>query len=82
MKRRRTPPIRWLIACAVWGGCVLALLLIPPAPHEAAAAAQAPLADNATLARGEYVAKAGDCAACHTAAQGGAPFAGGRHTPC
>jgi mono/diheme cytochrome c family protein len=34
-------------------------------------------ADAATLARGEYVAKAADCAGCHTAPQGGAPFAGG-----
>src|SRR6266702_1068555 len=79
MKLRRTPPIRWLIVCALSGGCVLALLLIPPTPDEAAVAApaQAPLSDNATLTRGEYVAKAGDCAGCHTAAQGGAPLAGG-----
>lgn len=34
-------------------------------------------ADAATLARGEYVAKAADCSGCHTAPQGGAPFAGG-----
>ncbi|SEI20055.1 cytochrome c [Paraburkholderia hospita] len=79
MKLRCTPPIRWLIVCALSGGCMLALLLIPPTPDEAAVAApaQAPLADNATLARGEYVAKAGDCAGCHTAAQRGAPLAGG-----
>lgn len=29
------------------------------------------------LARGEYIAKASDCAGCHTAPQGGAPYAGG-----
>ncbi|APA89837.1 c-type cytochrome (plasmid) [Paraburkholderia sprentiae WSM5005] len=29
------------------------------------------------LARGEYLAKAADCAGCHTAPQGGAPYAGG-----
>jgi alcohol dehydrogenase (quinone), cytochrome c subunit len=48
------------------------------ARHEAAPAAQvsAP-ADAAVLARGEYVAKAADCAGCHTAPEGGAPFAGG-----
>jgi len=34
-------------------------------------------ADAATLARGEYLARIGDCAACHTT-RGGAPFAGGR----
>lgn len=34
------------------------------------------------IARGAYLARAGDCQACHTA-RGGAPFAGGRaiHTP-
>lgn len=34
-------------------------------------------ADAETLERGEYLARIGDCMACHTA-QGGAPFAGGR----
>jgi mono/diheme cytochrome c family protein len=33
--------------------------------------------DAATLARGEYLAKAADCAGCHTAAKDGAPYAGG-----
>ena len=34
--------------------------------------------DNAALiARGDYLAKAADCAGCHTAPKGGAPFAGG-----
>ncbi|WP_408528296.1 c-type cytochrome [Paraburkholderia fungorum] len=33
-------------------------------------------ADAATIARGSYLAKAGDCAGCHTAPKG-APFAGG-----
>jgi len=33
--------------------------------------------DASVLARGEYVAKAADCAGCHTAPGGGAPFAGG-----
>lgn len=35
-----------------------------------------PLAQSSDLARGEYLARAGDCISCHTAA-GGAPFAGG-----
>jgi mono/diheme cytochrome c family protein len=34
-------------------------------------------ADAHILARGEYLAKAADCAGCHTAPRGGAPFAGG-----
>ncbi|WP_336601976.1 cytochrome c [Paraburkholderia bengalensis] len=34
-------------------------------------------ADRATLERGEYIAKAGDCAGCHTAAVKGKPYAGG-----
>jgi mono/diheme cytochrome c family protein len=33
--------------------------------------------DAATLARGEYLARIGDCQACHTT-RGGVPFAGGR----
>ena len=32
------------------------------------------------IARGEYLARAGDCVACHTA-RGGEPYAGGLATP-
>jgi mono/diheme cytochrome c family protein len=46
------------------------LLLAAPAAH----------ADDALIARGEYLARAGDCIACHTEA-GGALFAGGRAMP-
>ncbi|WP_034177311.1 c-type cytochrome, partial [Burkholderia ambifaria] len=42
----------------------------------AAHAAQTAPADSALVARGAYLAKAGDCVACHTAPRG-APFAGG-----
>ena len=45
-----------------------------PAQREADAAA---LRDPALIARGEYLATLGDCAACHTA-QGGQRYAGGR----
>lgn len=56
---------------------VLAIAMGGPR-HGAPPAAPAHVqADVATLARGEYVAKAADCAGCHTAPQGGAPFAGG-----
>ncbi|MBI5720409.1 MAG: c-type cytochrome [Burkholderiales bacterium] len=41
------------------------------------AAATPPPADAATLARGEYLARAGNCLGCHTR-RGGAPGAGGR----
>ena len=34
------------------------------------------LSESTTLSRGEYLARAGDCVACHTT-QGGQPFAGG-----
>ncbi|KVS41699.1 cytochrome c [Burkholderia ubonensis] len=40
------------------------------------AAASAPHAADALVARGAYLARAGDCVACHTAS-GGKPFAGG-----
>lgn len=45
-----------------------------PAQQRADAAA---LRDPALIARGEYLATVGDCAACHTA-QGGVRYAGGR----
>jgi len=48
---------------------------LPPAQTTAAK-----LQDPALIARGEYLATVGDCAACHTA-QGGKPYAGGRALP-
>jgi mono/diheme cytochrome c family protein len=62
---------------------LLALLLVavviawPRAQLVAASSPQAYAATPANLARGAYLAKAGDCMACHTA-RGGAPYAGGR----
>ena len=49
---------------------------------DAAAAATAPRASAAPMlvARGEYLARAGDCVACHTV-RGGQPFAGGLEMP-
>ncbi|MDH4390495.1 MAG: c-type cytochrome [Aquabacterium sp.] len=77
----------WLRPAAMLGGGLLALALavslwvlwrnlhgeaalVPDAPPAAAP-------DAALLARGAYLAKAGNCAGCHTA-RGGAPYAGGR----
>lgn len=45
-------------------------------PHETFTQTR-PAPDNAVIARGEYLAKAGDCAACHDAANH-APYAGGQ----
>ncbi|HCR1634323.1 TPA: c-type cytochrome, partial [Pseudomonas aeruginosa] len=50
----------------------LALALAALSPFLASAAG----ADAALVKRGEYLARAADCMACHTA-EGGAPFAGG-----
>ena len=52
-------------------GLVLSLL-VPIASH----AAQGGAADNASIEHGAYIARLGDCVACHTA-KGGQPFAGG-----
>lgn len=41
---------------------------------------QTPMPDSSLVARGEYLARAGDCVACHTS-QGGKPFAGGLSMP-
>ena len=43
-------------------------------------AAAAPNATTQVITRGEYLARAGDCVACHTALNG-IPFAGGRPMP-
>lgn len=42
-----------------------------------AAALTAQLSDPAIIAKGKYMAQAGDCVSCHTASDG-KPFAGGR----
>ncbi|HJV02433.1 MAG TPA: c-type cytochrome [Burkholderiaceae bacterium] len=59
---------------------VLAIALWPTddaGPPPTATAAQAPAE---RVARGAYLARAGDCMACHTT-RGGAPYAGGRALP-
>jgi mono/diheme cytochrome c family protein len=48
-----------------------------PASIEAVQATQAQPTGSALVAKGEYLTKAADCAACHTA-PGGEPLAGGR----
>jgi len=76
---------RWL-----WGGVlalglgatVLAVLLWmgwrqAPEPLPAAASASGPALSVDQVSRGAYLARVGNCAACHTA-QGGRPYAGGQ----
>jgi mono/diheme cytochrome c family protein len=64
-------------------GAALALLLgavllaWPRAQYVPASSPQAWAATPQNIARGAYLAKAGDCAACHTA-RGGTAYAGGR----
>src|SRR5262245_45547112 len=60
---------------AVLAGIVAALNLRDEEKIPASAALFSPNA--AEIARGEYLARAGGCVACHTA-RGGAPYAGGR----
>jgi mono/diheme cytochrome c family protein len=71
---------RILVAvCAL--GIVLAIsaacFFFWPASIEAVHATHAQPTGSALVAKGEYMTKAADCAACHTA-PGGEPFAGGR----
>lgn len=52
------------------------IALLAPVASSAAGAPAATPADTALIAHGEYLARAGDCIACHTA-KNGKPFAGG-----
>lgn len=71
---------RWLAATllgiALLAAGVVALNLRGEAPLDHQADPSTP-ADPAQLQRGAYLARAGNCAACHTA-RGGASYAGGR----
>jgi mono/diheme cytochrome c family protein len=68
-----------IAACAL--GVVVAIstawFFFGPASIEAVHATYAQPTGSALVAKGEYLTKAADCAACHTA-PGGNPFAGGR----
>ncbi len=73
MKRRVLPVILALLAVAA-----IAIALAWPREEFIAARSPADHALNeANIARGAYLARAGDCMACHTA-RGGVPYAGGR----
>jgi mono/diheme cytochrome c family protein len=64
---------------AVLAGVVWALNVRDQDPLDRASAAAAPAALE-QIARGAYLARAGNCMGCHTA-QGGAAYAGGRGVP-
>jgi mono/diheme cytochrome c family protein len=71
---------RFLIAVCSLGVVIAvpaACFFFWPASTEAVRATHAQPTGSALVAKGEYLTKAADCAACHTA-PGGEPFAGGR----
>ncbi|CAD6558272.1 Gluconate 2-dehydrogenase cytochrome c subunit [Paraburkholderia kirstenboschensis] len=77
MKRikRRTAYATFALALsiALTGLCVRSVAGPPQVDTDDAVA----LSDPALILRGEYLAKLGDCAGCHTVRKQGAPFAGG-----
>jgi mono/diheme cytochrome c family protein len=78
MKRRLAVVLLVLVVLGLAGVAWFAWQLKPwQTPAHGAAATKV---GNDVISRGEYLARAGDCVACHTAA-GGALFAGGRAMP-
>jgi len=61
-------------------GVVVAVYVFRPRALPQSAAGPAPSATTQVIDRGEYLSRAGDCVACHTA-PGGGEFAGGRAMP-
>ena len=83
MRRRTLLGIAVALAAIVVGAAIVLELVLPgPLPQQREGSAQAPTPSPATqvLLRGEYLARAGDCVACHTEPNG-QPFAGGRAMP-
>jgi mono/diheme cytochrome c family protein len=73
MKRRLTYGLVLVLAVAA----ALVALAWPREEFVASASPADHAATEANIARGAYLARAGDCMACHTA-RGGVPYAGGR----
>jgi len=71
----KTVRIAFLAGVAVVGGAIL--LAWPRAEFVPASSPAAWASTPANIARGAYLARAGDCIACHTA-RGGVAYAGGR----
>ncbi len=82
--------VRIAIGAVVLAALAIAVVLsmqpgaLPPKPqqqpHAAAAASGAANAETLLIQKGEYLARAGDCVACHTNPEG-KEFAGGRAMP-
>ena len=66
-----------LVAAALVALAIAAVVAWPREQFVASSSPDAWAATSANIARGAYLARAGDCMACHTA-RGGAPYAGGR----
>ena len=72
-----------IVALVLLAAGVVVLLLLRPGPlpqPPGGATAKAPNATTQVIEEGEYLARAGDCVACHTAPEGRL-FAGGRAMP-
>lgn len=74
---RPIPPAPLAIGGALLAVAATLALSWPRAQHVPAASPASWAATPANIARGAYLARAGNCAACHTA-RGGAAYAGGR----
>jgi mono/diheme cytochrome c family protein len=73
---RTTAARRTALAAIALSGAISIIVTLASYVHDARAQRAAPR----EMARGEYLARAGDCVACHTA-RGGEPFAGGLAMP-
>ncbi|WP_397476210.1 cytochrome c [Pusillimonas sp.] len=73
-RKRIWIPLILIVLLGVIAVVILSGLLDPR--YETSAVDEAPVVDDQMLARGKYLAQAGDCMACHTAKEG-ALFAGG-----
>lgn len=78
---RRSLALRIILAVTVLGAVAVgAIAWMLPGALPNSSIARAPDATTQAINRGEYLARAGDCVACHTTANGKA-FAGGRPMP-
>jgi mono/diheme cytochrome c family protein len=77
--RKRTGPLILLASLAAFA-LAIGYFLTHPGMLPRSADAEVPNATTQVIAKGEYLARAGDCVACHTH-PGGKQFAGGRPMP-
>jgi mono/diheme cytochrome c family protein len=66
-----------IVILVIFGAVALALLSRTDRSAGASPSIAGAPASAAAVARGEYLLKAADCVACHTAGESGKPFAGG-----